>query len=565
MKNIKEKIIEKKEYIILFLVALFIMMPFLGKNYIEGNDTDFHMSNIYAIYQNLINGNSLGLDKILPILGHDFGYATGIFYPRLAHVFTAYISVLCLGNIAVSLKIVHFLIYFFSAVLMYKLINKVFKNKFVAMVAGIFYITAPYAITETFTRDALAESCIYLFMPMILLGLYELFNGEKKYFYIWFTIGYIGILSSHLVLSVYFTVFVLIYLALNIKKVFTKQNFLALLTSSAIILIITSPFTVPILEHKAQGIYHVFESDAMSNRQTIAYSAMTLEDFFKQEPSEKFVGVHYYISILSLLLAISSIIMFKRMYKDSTEKKFYIFLILISIFSMILMSNLIPWGDLPQIIIMIQFAWRLETILIFGLSALAALALRNMANKKIKILTLIIILMFNAFTVYNSYSFDQIKEYNIQDIPDISNNGMGFEKEYLPEVTINNLEYFNNRNNDIIVPEKSGVQVEIQENSVPNLKVKISNVKKDTPIELPRIYYLGYEATYIDENGNKENLELYMNGNGFIETVVDKTGTIQLEYKGTILNKIANTICIVTILFIVCVIVRYIEKHKMER
>ena len=234
-------------------------------------------------------------------------------------------------------------------------------------------------------------------------------------------------------------------------------------------------------------------------------------------------------------------------------------------FKTISVSNIeLIYTNLPQLIIMIQFAWRLETILIFTLSILAALALRNITSKKIKIACIIIILLFNGITVFNSYNKDQIKPYGIENI-DISYWGMGFEKEYLPEVTINNLEYFNNRNNDIIVPEKSGVQVEIQENSVPNLKAKISNVKKDTPIELPRIYYLGYEATYIDENGNKENLELYMNGNGFIETVVDKTGTIQLEYKGTILNKIANTICIVTILFIVCVVVRYIEKHKMER
>ena len=563
MKKLKEKVIEKKEYIILFFVALFIVMPFIGKNYVAGNDTNFHMSNIYAIYQNIVNG-SLGLDKILPVIANDFGYGTGIFYPRLAHAISAYVSVICLGNITIALKIVHFLVYLFSAILMYILVNKVFKNKFVALIAGIFYITFPYSITEVFTRDALAESFIYLFMPMILLGLYELFNGNKFKFFVWFVIGYVGIINSHLVLSVYFTVFILIYLALNIKKVFTKQNFIALLLASVLILIITAPFTVPILEHKAQGIYHVFESDAMSNRNTIAYSAMTLQDFFNPSPSEKFSGVHYYLNYLALALGIVAILMFKKMYKNKEEKNIYIFAVITSIASAILMSNLVHWGDLPQLIIMIQFAWRLETILIFTLSILAALALRNITSKKIKIACIIIILLFNGVTVYNSYNKDQIKPYGIENI-DISYWGMGFEKEYLPEVTINNLEYFNNRNNDIIVPEKSGVQVEIQENNVPNLKAKISNVKKDTPIELPRIYYLGYEATYIDENGNKENLELYMNGNGFIETVVDKTGTIQLEYKGTILNKIANNICIVTILFIVCVVVRYIEKYKMER
>ena len=107
MKKLKEKVIKKKEYIILFFVALFIVMPFIGKNYVAGNDTNFHMSNIYAIYQNIVNG-SLGLDKILPVIANDFGYGTGIFYPRLAHAISAYVSVICLGNITIALKIVHF-------------------------------------------------------------------------------------------------------------------------------------------------------------------------------------------------------------------------------------------------------------------------------------------------------------------------------------------------------------------------------------------------------------------------------------------------------------------------
>lgn len=553
MKEFKEKYLlkirDKKEYAILFLVALFIMVPFMSKNYIEGNDTDFHMSNIFAIYNNITNG-SLGLDKILPIIGHDFGYGTGIFYPRLSHILSAYISLLFFGNITASIKIVHFLVYFFSSVMMYKLVNRVFRNKFIAMIAGIFYITFPYSITEVFTRDALAESFIYIFTPMILLGLYELFNGNKKAFYIWFVVGYIGILNSHLVLSMYFTAFVMIYLILNIKKVLKKENFIALLVASALILLITSPFTVPILEHKAQGIYHVFESERMSNRQTIAYSAMTLEDYFKQQPSEKFEGLHYYLNLLAFGLAVIAVGMYKKMFKDEKEKKFYIFLIAVAVISMLLMSQLIPWGDLPQIIIMIQFAWRLEAILVLALSILAAMALKNLKSNKAKIIWLIAILIFNGLTVYNAYEFSKIKEHNIENI-DVSDWGMGYEKEYLPEETINNIDYYDSRDGQIIVPNKSKVTANILEDKTPYLKATINNVKESTAIELPRIYYLGYEALLIDVDGNKHNLNLYMNGNGFIETVVDKSGTLVLNYEGTLLNKIANITCILTILMIV--------------
>lgn len=223
------------------------------------------------------------------------------------------------------------------------------------------------------------------------------------------------------------------------------------------------------------------------------------------------------------------------------------------------MSKLIPWGDLPQILIMIQFPWRLETILILALSMMGAIACKNLQKRKTKVVALAIICILVGITVYNSYNFDQIKVQNIEDI-DVSDWGMGWEKEYLPEATIENINYFDSRGNDIKV--SNDANVEIIENKTPYLEAKIENAQNDTVLEFPRIYYLGYKATLIDNNGNKTNLELYMNGNGFIETVINTDGTIILEYEGTTIQKISNIICIITILVIILVIIYNIRKKQ---
>lgn len=551
-----------KEIFILFAVSLLIMIPFWSNNYVTGDDTDFHMSNIFAILVTMANGNS-SLSEILPVIGHDFGYGTGIFYPALSHIVSAYMSLIFLGNITAGLKAVHFLVYFFSALMMYKLVNRVFKNKFVAVIAGIFYITFPYSITEVFRRDALAESFIYLFMPMIVLGLYELFSGNKKAFYIWFIIGYIGIINSHLVLSVYFTAFVLIYLIINIKKVFTKENFIPLLLASIAILLITAPFTVPILQHKALGIYHAFESDSMSNIGTITNSKMYLWEFIVQKTSEKFTSINYYLNLLALMLAIVGIVRFKKIVKDDKkEKNFFLFLVIMSVVAIIMMSQIFPWEYLPKLLVMIQFAWRLEAILIFALSILAALALRNIQSKKAKIIWMVIILVFNGYTVYNTYDFDKIKEHNIEDI-NVSYWGMGYEKEYLPEVTIQNIDYYDNRGNEIIVNEESDAKVNILEDQTPYLKAEIIDCTETTILELPRIYYLGYKAILIDNDGNEEELNIYMNGNGFIETAVDKSGTLVLTYEGTILSNIAQYCCVITV-FVLIMLLLTQKRNKIE-
>ena len=548
----------KNPYVILFSVTFLIMIPYIFSNkYIKGNDTDFHMSNIFSIYTSIKQGT---LSNILPIIAHDFGYASRIFYPRLAHFSTALITLVLNGNVIWGLKIIHFIVYFLSAVMMYKLVNKIFKNKFSALISAIFYLSFPYMLTEVFVRDSLAESLIFIFMPMIMLGIYELFYGDKKYFYLWFILGYVGIINSHLVLAVYFTAFIFIYLLLNIKKVFKKENIKSLVFSSIIILLLTATFTVPILQHKSLKIYTVFEGDSMTNRGTIVNSAMGIKDFFKQEPCGKFSNITYYLNILGFILAIGTILFNKKIFKETEQKNFFKFILFATIICTFLMSKLCPWIILPKTFVMIQFAWRLESVLLLCLSILAGLAFKNFNRKIEKIIILIIVLLFNGYTVYNAYNFDIFENRNMNDI-DVSISGMGWEREYLPMATQKNKKYFDKRNNDILVIS-GNAEISILENNTPSLKAEITNCKDETVIELPRIYYLGYEAI-LTENGNAKKLDLYMNDKGFVETKINSNGTLVLKYKGTKEMQLANIVSYITLFGILgYLLVGYIKKKR---
>ena len=76
----KKILISKKEYIILFFVTILICLPFItSSQYINGDDTHYHVSNIYARYTRMCEGGS-GAEKVLPIIANDYGYGTGIFY-----------------------------------------------------------------------------------------------------------------------------------------------------------------------------------------------------------------------------------------------------------------------------------------------------------------------------------------------------------------------------------------------------------------------------------------------------------------------------------------------------
>ena len=99
---------------------------------------------------------------------------------------------------------------------------------------------------------------------------------------------------------------------------------------------------------------------------------------------------------------------------------------------------------------------------------------------------------------------------------------------------------------------------------VATVEVLIRKCEHELTIELPRIYYLGYEAT-LEENGTTKKLELYMNDKGFIETKVNSNGILKLTYKGTLMMQIANTISIITLIGIVAyVIIRYVLNGKIK-
>ena len=564
MKKIAKSIynnVISNPYVILFCVTFLIMIPYIFSNrYIDGNDSNFHISNIFSIYTGMKQGT---ISNVLPIIAHNFGYATRIFYPRLAHFSTALVTLILNGKVIWGLKIIHFIVFFLSAVMMYKLVNKVLKNKFSALISAIFYLSFPYMITEVFVRDAVAESFIFVFMPMILLGLYELFYGDKKYFYLWFILGYVGIMNSHLVLAVYFTLFIFIYLLLNIKKVFDKSNLRALITSSILILLLTATFTIPMLQHKSLNIYTVFADEGMANMGSVAGSTLRLRDFFIQEPCVAYSDITYYLNLLGFALAVLAIIMNKKIFVENDQKNFFKFILIATIICTFLMSKICPWVIFPKTLIMIQFAWRLEAILLFLLSILAGSVFKDIESKKIRVILLIAILLFNGLTVYKAYDFDILIERKLEDI-DISSYGTGWQREYLPINTQNNLDYYDSRNEDVLVKDGYAT-ISVQENNVPSLKAEIKDCQGETTIELPRIYYLGYEAT-LEENENKEKLDLYMNDRGFLETKINSNGILILKYKGTIAMRIANVVSIVTLIGIACyVVVWYIFKRVKRK
>ena len=544
MRKKFKKFIKKNyfPYIMISLFSFLLILVFRNK-YILGDDTFFHLSNIDIIKQNIFK-----LTKIRPIIANNYGYGIGIFYPQLPHILTAfiyYIGSIVHLSIFSSMKIMKFIITLSSGIFMYIYTYKIFKNKVKAFLASLSYITSSYFIIDIFYRDAFNESFMFIYIPMIFLGIHYLLEEDKfNKFLLFFVLGYVLAINSHLVLSVWLTIYILIYLLFNIKKVFEKKNIKSFIIASIFILLLTLPFTIPLIEHTIIKEYFI----SFINYKTNNLNSVSLFEFIFITP--KYTSRAYFFIYLSYITVIGFMLSFIKLItekKNKNRKRIIIFLIL-SIIGLFFSCCSSIYKILPNVLSNIQFAWRnvlfvLFFITIFSIDGLDLIY--NKIKKKYHSIYTVIITIFIIAHAIISLSF--IKLYKNIDYS-ISTHGMGWDQEYLPIEMLkdkdNDDAYINSREDGIIIIN-GNADINIISNDVPILEFTIDNIDTNVEIELPRLYYLGYRVK--DSKGNE--IKYNKDNNGFISLNISSNDTYKLDYVGT--NGYKVSIILTTISFVV--------------
>lgn len=494
-----------KAILIIFFISLFAMLPMFLNSYKSSHDTKFHLANIVSLTETI--KENIIPSKIVPNIANNFGYGIGLFYPPLAHFFIAYTNIL-LDNPITSIKIFYFIILFSSGITMYFLSKKISNSWEIGLVSATIYMLFPYHLSNIYIRDAQNEALLFVFLPIIISGLYELYkNNNIKKFYILFITGYVGGMLSHLTMMVYFTFIILLIMLLNLKK--TIKNIKPLLVSSFFILTITSFFLIPLLEQKIFGNYRVF-MDGVMVEGTFNH-ALIFFDYFNCINTLKTNDIKYFIDIITLFMLILSLIKYKKL-----NNKFYNCLLIFGIISLVLSSKLIPWDLLPKSFRIMQFPWRFETFVALSVSLISPLCLKLLKNKTILSFIICSSILLFVYPTLNQATDEVIDLNNIEYF-----YGLGAQEEYLPVKMYDNKEYFDNRSEDIIIISGNG---NVEEKNKTNLKLEF-NISGEVVVEFPRIYYVGYKLKDIYNN----EYEIYENENGFIEANL-KEGKYILEY-----------------------------------
>jgi len=519
--------------LLIIFAALITMIPMFLSQYTNGHDTKFHIANIVSIIEQYKMGNFN--TKILGNMANNFGYGTGIFYPPLPHVLAALITLIT-NNVFLSIKLVYFIGLIISGISMFYLSKKISNSSEIGFLSAIIYMVFPYHISNIYIRDAQNESLLFAFLPLILSGLYELFeNKNNKKFYILFITGYVFGMLSHLTMMVYFTVIILIFLIAKYKE--TLKNIKPFIISSIIILAITSFFWMPLLEQKLLGNYRVFQDGVMV--EGTWGNGLNPFAYINKFVNWRDIKVKYFIDAITLILLICTLKNFKNI-----KNKYYKYILIFGIISFVISTVLFPWDIFPKSFRIMQFPWRFVSFTSIAVSLLAPLTLNSFHDKKIISLILSAAIILSSQPLLHGFSDELIDINNLN-----YEIGEGWQHEYMPVKLYDNLEYYKNRENNIINNMYKTANINIISNDIPKIEFSVET-EGSIKLEFPRVYYVGY--TLIDEAGNK--YELKESPNGFIETIIP-SGTYTLDYTGTTLDKICNVLSVVGILgfLIICI------------
>lgn len=529
MKNLIKYCREKEiiNYILIIIASIIISIPLANKNLnIYRDDGIQHICRIIGTEQTLADKQFLPM--IMSNLCNNFGYSWNIFYSPL----TAYMSVMFrIFNFSYvnCLKLCMFVIVLLSGLTMYKLTLRITKNKKLATLASIIYILAPYRITDMYIRTALAELASFIFIPIVFEGLYIIVNEEKKSYKL--ALGAAGLILTHQVIAMYTAIICFAYLIVFFKKLKSKTVLKNIGVNLLFCILMTSFYWVGLLQHYFSTSYEVFVPGRMEREEVLIFYKAKFSQLFITNSEQTMI---YAIGLLSVIGLVLTPIAYKKVPEE--YKKTYMFFLITGVILIGMTLSIFPFEKLPQALTMLQFTFRLFTFTSFFFAFVVAtnfaILIKNFKTLDIVVLLTISILLLVPYKSKLDFNLKDNEERLINGVRITENTGRVHagmaSMEYLPTKAFKNLKYIANRKYEVIVLDNNEAVISDYTKQASNMNCKISNINKETTIELPYIYYLGYRV-YADG----QEIKYTESDNGFIQINIAKDSQIKVKYLGT--------------------------------
>lgn len=540
MNKFKIKSSKLSVFFLLFFVVILVSYPLLQRNFIYGDDWNYHLARIESIKDGLAAQNFPV--KIHYNLLDGYGYGSGLFYPQLFLYIPALIR---LTGVSLSLSYKLFAVMILSAtvVLAYFCAKHITKSRYAAVCCALIYASSRVVVGDMYLRSALGESLAAVFIPLVVCGLYNLVHEEfNNPFYLIF--GFLGTIYSHTITLAILLTVTLIVVVFNAKRIFFKDKrigksiFLKLAGSAVVVLTCSIYFWLPFLEQTVNCKFNISALGAS------LYVNMS-------EISSLFSNTDYH-GIGFSLIVLSTVCLLCR-YNEKT--KIYLHYIVIGVLIVLMTTWLFPWGlvDLTALK-SIQFPQRLFPLASFclalGIAGSCNCMVFKRQSRQLCLLIVFAIASASCINTLNCYIGDRCKGPLPADIyhdteyscytPYSSIGGEG-GYHWLPIGTDMSLLTTPNT-----VKTDTGSLSAVRESS--KLVFDYNAQNECGYFDVPLIYYKGYTAKLTDANAKQWDLTVSKSPDNNLVRVSPRPGVygrITVEYSGTTIQRIALIVNII--------------------
>lgn len=558
-----ETIDSKKRLLSFALVCLTLLasLPAMADFVLYGHDIEFHLTRLCAVAEEFKNHQFPV--RMQSTTMNNYGYATSLFYADLFIYIPA--ALIALGTpVYMGYNLYVISVTFFTVLTSFLCFKKIFANEKIAFVGCFLYTISIYRLINVFVRAAVGEYTAMIFLPLVLLGIWNFMNtkekiGIREYFPL--VIGLTGLVESHILSCEMVAEFGLIFLVFNIRRFLHKEHLIAAGKVILWFLGLNAFFLVPFL--MSYGMDIDVKTRELTAVGTFSLYPLQIFNIFveystkpgKTGPIDEMPMAVGGVCLLGLL---GFIIFFmnrkkwklKEMKAYQYGKKIFFYAIL----ALVMSSTIFPWGSLhrlgdsvQKLLCQIQYPWRYFGIATMLLVVLILCVLKILLdkgwNKGARLFGGAVVLIATLTASYFfKGTYDAGEAMYVYNYQDVGSDNCGFA-EYVWAGTDTQVI------NTTTEPYASEATTQLTNYTLDKgLRSVYCETIKECNITLPVFYYDNY-AAYDKDTGEEFHISCGENNCVTVSVPEKYNGTIIVEYQEPVIWKIAVLVTILSVVF----------------
>lgn len=392
---------------LLVFAALWASLPACFPWLPYGHDMYFHYGRLFSLSEEL--GRSLLPIRFHASMARGFGYCVPMMYSEFFLYPFALLIRLGLSPIG-CWHLLILAVNLATAWVAYYSFSQLTRSRRIGLIAAMLYTLSMYRLINLYTRAAMGEVLATLFLPLLMLGMYQLFLGNSRKWWI-AVLAFTGLFQSHVISTELALGFCVLFALWNIRKLKAVDRLIHLILAAVSTVLLNLWFILPFLDHMRYPMFVMGEE-----RNLYAYSVYPAQffDMSLDNPSADSLGrtsfagsMPFSVGLLLLIgILLFVLLCFRKEHKNTFHMNMGKWCLGLGAFSLYASSVYFPWEAIQRISFLnlfaekIQFASRFLPFASLFLGITASIAIyyffENREQRKMLCLLLGVLLLYTS-------------------------------------------------------------------------------------------------------------------------------------------------------------------------